>query len=46
MGATYVLASHALADNFGVLVDKDMRLCPGSINSPPGDLEERFSYRR
>jgi hypothetical protein len=41
-GKTYMLACHALADDFSVLVDKDIRLCSLFIDVTLGNCKERL----
>lgn len=38
--STYVLASHSLADNLGVLIDEDVGLGAGGIKSSHGEVHE------
>ena len=40
MQVTYVLASHALADDLGMLVDEHMGLVAGSVDSSLGESSQ------
>jgi len=38
---TYVLSSDTLADDAGVLIDKDLRLLSSLVNTSLGELKEQ-----